>query len=57
MTSQIRGLEAGIRNANDAISMVATADGLDRGPNMLQRMRELALQAITAPLHLLTGLI
>ena len=46
MTSQIRGLEAGIRNANDAISMVATADGaLIEVSNMLQRMRELALQA------------
>jgi flagellin len=46
MTSQIRGLEAGIRNANDAISMVATADGaLIEVTNMLQRMRELALQA------------
>ena len=46
MTSQIRGLETGIRNANDAISMVATADGaLIEVTNMLQRMRELALQA------------
>ena len=46
MTSQIRGLETGIRNANDAISMVSTADGaLIEVTNMLQRMRELALQA------------
>ena len=46
MTSQIRGLETGIRNANDAISMVATADGaLVEVTNMLQRMRELALQS------------
>ena len=46
MTSQIRGLETGIRNANDAISMVATADGaLIEVSNMLQRMRELALQS------------
>ena len=46
MTSQIRGLEAGIRNANDAISMISTADGaLIEVTNMLQRMRELALQA------------
>ena len=46
MTSQIRGLETGIRNANDAISMVATADGaLVEVGNMLQRMRELALQS------------
>ena len=46
MTSQIRGLEVGIRNANDAISMISTADGaLIEVTNMLQRMRELALQA------------
>jgi flagellin len=48
MTSQIRGLDVGIRNANDAISMVNTADGaLIEITNMLQRMRELALQAGT----------
>ena len=46
MTSQIRGLETGIRNANDAISMINTADGaLIEVTNMLQRMRELAIQA------------
>ena len=46
MTSQIRGLDVGIRNANDAISMISTADGaLVEVTNMLQRMRELALQA------------
>ena len=46
MTSQVRGLETGIRNANDAISMINTADGaLVEVTNMLQRMRELALQA------------
>lgn len=46
MTSQIRGLETGIRNANDAISMISTADGaLVEVTNMLQRMRELALQS------------
>ena len=46
MTSQIRGLAVGIRNANDAISMISTADGaLVEVTNMLQRMRELALQA------------
>jgi len=48
MTSQIRGLDVGIRNANDAISMISTADGaLVEVTNMLQRMRELALQAGT----------
>ena len=46
MTSQIRGLEMGVRNANDAISMIQTADGaLVEVTNMLQRMRELALQS------------
>ena len=46
MTSQVRGLEVGIRNANDAISMLSTADGaLVEITGMLQRMRELALQA------------
>jgi flagellin len=46
MTSQVRGLEVGIRNANDAISMLSTADGaLIEITSMLQRMRELALQA------------
>jgi flagellin len=48
MTSQIRGLSAAIGNANDAISMVNTAEGaLDEITNMLQRMRELAVQAGT----------
>ena len=46
MTSQIKGLETGVRNANDAISMISTADGaLVEVGNMLQRMRELALQS------------
>lgn len=46
MTSQIRGLDQAVRNANDAISMLQTADGasVEIG-NMLQRMRELAVQA------------
>jgi flagellin len=45
-TSQIRGLEQANRNANDGISMVQTAEGaLDEIGNMLQRMRELAVQA------------
>lgn len=46
MTSQIRGMAQGIRNANDGISMAQTAEGaLDEVNNMLQRMRELAVQA------------
>ena len=46
MTSQITGLDVGIRNANDAISMISVADGaMVEVTNMLQRMRELALQS------------
>ena len=46
MTSQINGLATGIKNASDAVSMISVADGamVEIG-NMLQRMRELALQA------------
>ena len=48
LTSQIRGLGVAVSNANDAISMVNTADGaLDEITTMLQRMRELAVQAGT----------
>ena len=48
MSSQIRGLDAAIRNANDAISMVNTAEGaLDEITDMLQRIRELAVQSGT----------
>ena len=48
LTSQIRGIGAAVSNANDAISMVNTADGaLDEITTMLQRMRELAVQAGT----------
>jgi flagellin len=48
MTSQINGLNMAVRNANDAISLVQTADGaLVEVTNMLQRMRELAVQAAT----------
>ena len=46
MTSQINGLNMAVKNANDAINMVNTAEGaLIEMTNMLQRMRELALQA------------
>ena len=52
MTSQIRGLETSIRNANDAISMVDTAEGaLDEITEMLQRIRELAVQSGTGTTH------
>jgi flagellin len=46
MTSQINGLNMAVKNANDAISLVQTADGaLVEIEAMLQRMRELAVQA------------
>ena len=52
MTSQIRGLETAVRNANDAISMVDTAEGaLDEITEMLQRIRELAIQSGTGTTH------
>lgn len=46
MTSQINGLNMAVKNANDGISMVQTADGaMIEITNMFQRMRELAVQA------------
>jgi flagellin len=46
MTSQIRGLNQAVRNANDAISVAQTAEGATNEiSNMLQRMRELAVQS------------
>ncbi|MDB9868924.1 flagellin, partial [Pseudomonadales bacterium] len=45
MTSQIRGLDQAVRNINDAVSMIQTAEGATGEiTNMLQRMRELAVQ-------------
>ena len=47
MTSQINGLNAAIKNANDSISMLQTADGaLNETSSMLQRMRELAVLSV-----------
>ena len=46
MTAQIRGLDQSVRNGNDGISMLQTAEGaLIEVTNMLQRMRELSVQA------------
>ncbi len=46
MTSQIRGLDQAVRNANDGISLLQTADGsLTAVTDMLQRMREISVQA------------
>ncbi len=45
-TSQIRGLDQAVRNANDGISLIQTAEGaLDETTNILQRMRELSIQS------------
>jgi len=47
MTAQINGMNQAARNANDAISLAQTAEGaLDEVTNMLQRMRELAVQSV-----------
>jgi len=46
LTSQIKGLNQAVRNANDGISLIQTAEGsTEQVTNMLQRMRELAVQA------------
>lgn len=48
-TSQIRGLDQAIRNANDGISLAQTAEGaLSESGNILQRIRELAVQSANA---------
>ena len=46
MTSQVRGLDQAIRNANDGVSLIQTAEGaLSESTNILQRMRELSVQS------------
>ncbi len=48
-TSQIRGLNQAVRNANDGISLAQTAEGaLSEAGNILQRIRELAVQSANA---------
>ncbi len=48
-TSQIRGLNQAVRNANDGISLAQTAEGaLASSGNILQRVRELAVQSANA---------
>lgn len=52
-TSQIRGLDQAVRNANDGISLLQTAEGaLNELSNNLQRMRELAVQAANGTYNL-----
>jgi flagellin len=46
LNSQVRGLEVGMRNANDAISIAQISEGaMQEQTNMLQRMRDLAIQS------------
>ena len=46
MTAQVRGLNQAVRNANDGINLLQTAEGaMTEQSNMLQRMRELAVQS------------
>jgi len=46
MTTQIKGFDAAVRNANDGISLLQTADSAMEGmANLLQRMRELGVLA------------
>jgi flagellin len=46
MTAQVRGLNQAVRNMNDGVNLLQTADGaLTETTNMLQRMRELAVQS------------
>ena len=50
MNTQVRGMNVAVRNAGDAISMAQVAEGgLSTMNDMLQRMRELAVQASNAP--------
>ncbi len=53
LASQVRGLRVAQRNAQDGISLVQTAEGaLSEVTNMLQRMRELAVQAANGTLSI-----
>lgn len=52
MTSQIRGMNQAVRNANDGISLAQTGEGaLNEVANMFQRIRELAVQSATGTLQ------
>jgi len=49
MNTQVRGMNVAIRNANDGMSLAQTAEGgLAAMGDMMQRMRELAVQAINS---------
>ena len=49
LTSQIRGMDQAVRNANDGISLAQVAEGaMGETTDILQRMRELAVQSANA---------
>ena len=49
MNAQVRGMNVAIRNANDGVSLAQTAEGaIGQISNMMQRMRELAVQSANA---------
>jgi flagellin len=49
MNAQVRGMTVAVRNANDGISLAQTADGgLSSMADMIQRMRELSVQAVNS---------
>ena len=51
MTSEVKGLNMAMRNANDGISLAQTAEGgMNEITNMLQRMRELSVQSANGTL-------
>lgn len=51
MTSEVRGLNMAVRNANDGISLAQTAEGgMNEITSMLQRMRELSVQSANGTL-------
>ena len=52
MTSQLKGLSMAIKNAGDTISLAQTAEGaLEEVTNMLQRIRELAVQSANGTMN------
>ncbi|MDC1020136.1 flagellar biosynthesis protein FliC, partial [Alphaproteobacteria bacterium] len=52
MTSQLRGLSMAIKNAGDTVSLAQTAEGaLEEVTNMLQRIRELAVQSANGTMN------
>jgi len=52
MTSQIKGLQMAVKNANDTVALAQTAEGaMEEVTNMLQRMRELAVQSANGTMN------